>query len=154
PSLTGWIFVPQPPRARPRAWSAGSPGGRFFFRGPRGGAGGADVGAIDAEQVGVDQPGLVEPPLEPLGNPVEQTAPADLAEPVVDGLPGPEAFGQVAPGGAGIESPEDAVEHQAVVLPLAAPFARPAREEGSQELPLSVGKFVPLHTTLDAEARY
>src|SRR4051812_5627984 len=78
PSLTRWIFVPKPPRERPRAWSTGSPSGRFFFRGPRGRAGGADVGAVDAEQVGVDQPGLVQPQLEPLDNPVEEPAAAEV----------------------------------------------------------------------------
>src|SRR5687768_7074852 len=71
PSLTRWIFVPNPPRDRPRAWSAGSPGGRFFFRGPRRRAGGADVGAVDAKQVRVDQPGLVEPQLESPDDAVE-----------------------------------------------------------------------------------
>src|SRR5262249_6396544 len=152
PSLTRWIFVPKPPRERPRPWSAGSPGGRFFFRGSRRRASSADVGAVDAEQLGVDQPGRVEPQLEPLDDPVEQAAAAHLAEPVVDGLPRSEAFGQVAPGGSGVEPPEDPVEHQAVILPLSAPLAGTGREEGSHKLPLLVGKFVPLHTTLDAEA--
>src|SRR6516164_4029767 len=129
PSLTRWIFVPKPPRDRPRAWSAGSPGGRFFFRGPRRCAGGADVGAVDAEQVRVNEPGLVEPQLQPLQDAVEQAALAQLVEAVVDGLPGAVALGQVAPGGAGVQPPEHAVEHQAVVLPLAARLARPGREE-------------------------
>src|SRR3954452_19566599 len=85
PSLTRWIFVPNPPRERPRAWSSGSPGGGFFFRGPRRRAGGADVGAVDAEQVGVEQPRLVEAQLQPLDDAVEQPAAAQLGEAVVDG---------------------------------------------------------------------
>src|SRR5947209_3526656 len=88
PSLTRWTLVPKPPRLRPRAWSAGSPAGRFFFRRPGGRAGGADLGAVDAEQLGVNQPGLVQPQLEPLDEAVEQAAPAQLREAVVDGLPG------------------------------------------------------------------
>src|SRR5690242_2133848 len=87
PSQTRWTFVPNPPRERPRAWSSGSPGGRFFFRRPGGRAGGADVGAVDAEQLGVDQPLLVQPQLQALDEAVEQAALAHLAEAVVDGLP-------------------------------------------------------------------
>src|SRR4051794_41197339 len=80
PSLTTCTFVPKPPRERPRAWSAGSPGGGFFFPGPRGGAGGADIAAVDAEQVRVDQPGLVQVELQPLDDLVQQPAPAELGE--------------------------------------------------------------------------
>src|SRR5262249_17741410 len=137
-----------------RAWSSGSAGGRFFFRRPGRRAGGADVGAVDAEQVGVDQTGLVQPQLQPLDDALEQAALAQLAEAVVDGLPGAVALRQVGPGGGGVQPPEDAVEHRAVVLPLAAARTRPGREEGSHKLPLLVRKFVPLHTSLDAEARY
>src|SRR5262249_2719608 len=86
PSRTGRIFVRKPPRERPRAWSSGSAGGRFFFRRPGRRAGGADVGAVDAEQVGVDQTGLVQPQLQPLDDALEQAALAQLAEAVVDGL--------------------------------------------------------------------
>src|SRR4051795_11622056 len=80
PSVTKWTLVPKPPRLRPSAWSAGSPGGSFFFRGPGGGPGRADVGAVDAERVGVDEPGLVEPQLEPREDTVEQAALAQAAE--------------------------------------------------------------------------
>jgi len=78
--------------------------------------------------------------------PVQQAARAALGEAVVDGLPLAVAFGQVAPGGAGVEPPEDAIEDGTVVLPLAAPLAGARRKEGSQQLPLLVGKFVSLHT--------
>src|SRR5215470_1077719 len=142
PSLTRWIFVPKPPRERPRAWSAGSPGGRFFFRRPGGRAGGPDVGPIDAEQLRVDQACFVEPELEPLDDAVQQAAAAEFGKAVVDGLPGSEALGQVAPGSAGVQPPEDAIEHEAVVFPLAAPRGRSGRKKGSKQLPLFVGKFV------------
>src|SRR5215510_5408627 len=95
PSLTRWTFVPKPPRERPKAWSSGSPGGRIFFRRPGGRAGGAAVGAIDAQPGLVDQPRLVEPPLAVLDDAVEPAALAQLSEAVVDVLPGAEAFGQV-----------------------------------------------------------
>src|SRR5215470_2590765 len=94
PSVTRWTLVPKPPRLRPRAWSAGSPDGRFFFRRPGGRAGGPDVGTVDAEQLRVDEPGLVEPQLQALDDPVEQAALAHAVEPIVDGLPGSEPFGQ------------------------------------------------------------
>src|SRR6187549_2923765 len=87
PSLTRWTLVPKPPRLRPRPWSAGSPGGGFFFRRPCGGAGGADVGAVDAEQFGVDQPGLVEAQLQSLNDALQEATLAENIEAVVDGLP-------------------------------------------------------------------
>src|SRR5262249_18031944 len=142
------------PRDRPRAWSSGSSAGRFFFRGPRRRAGGADVGAVDAEQLGVDHPGFVEAQLQPLDKAVGQAALAQGVEAVVDGLPGAVALRQVPPGGAGVEAPEDPIEHQAIFLPLAARLARTGREEGSEQFPLLVRKFVSLHTKLEARARY
>src|SRR5215471_13485768 len=87
PSQTRCTLVPKPPRLRPRAWSTGPPGGRFFFRRPARGAGGADVGAVDAEQLRVDQPRLVQAQLQALDGAVEQPALAHLAEAVVGGLP-------------------------------------------------------------------
>src|SRR5262245_49842083 len=71
PSVTTCTLVPKPPRLRPRAWSGGSPGGGFFFRGPGRGPCRPDVGAVDAEQVGVDEPGLVQAQLELPDDPVE-----------------------------------------------------------------------------------
>ena len=87
--------------------------------------------------------------MQRLQDAVEQPAAAQLGEAVVDRLPLAIARGQVAPGGAGVQPPEDAVEDGAVVLPLATTFARPKWEEGSQQLPLLVGEFVSLHTWLD-----
>src|SRR5437764_7888875 len=153
PSLTKWIFVPNPPRERPRAWSAGSPAGRFFFRRPGRRAGGPDGGAVDAEQVRVDQPGLAQPELEAPDDAVEQAGLAEGVEPVVDGLPGAEPIRQVPPRGAGVQPPEDAVEHGAVVPPLPARPDRPGREERPQEVPLGVGQFVSPHARLDPRPR-
>src|SRR5262249_44745401 len=80
----------------------------------------------------------------------QQAALAHLVEAVKGGLPGAVAPGQVPPRGAGMQAPEDAVKEGAVVPPLAAPLAGPGREEGGQPPPLLIGKFVPLHTRLDA----
>src|SRR5262249_38967377 len=97
---TRWTLVPKPPCERPSAWSGGSavcddsgPASRtglagFFFR-PPSGAAGADDGGIDAPQVAVDEPPLVQAEqqgVEDLG-PGAVLAPA--VEAVVDGLPGP-----------------------------------------------------------------
>src|SRR5262249_55404916 len=150
PSVTRCSLVPKPPRLLPRAWSAGSEGGGFFFRRPGRGPRRPDVGAVDAEQLGVDEPGLVELQLEPLDDAVEQAALAQRGEPVIDGLPRPEPLGQVTPGGPGVEPPEDAVEHQPVVLPLPAGLGRTRREELGQQRPLVVGQFVSLHAPLEA----
>jgi hypothetical protein len=83
--------------------------------------------------------------LQRLQDAVEQAGAAHLGEAVVDRLPLAVAVGQVAPGGAGVEPPEDAVEDEAVVLPLAAAAARPRGEKGSEQLPLRVGEFVSFH---------
>src|SRR5262249_33159886 len=118
----------------------------LFFRGGAGrGPTGADGRAIDAPEVEVDQAALVQAELQRFQDAVEQAALAHLAEAVVDRLPLAVAVGQVAPGGARIQSPEDAVEDEAVVLPLATAPAGPWRKEGSEQLPLGVGKFVSFH---------
>src|SRR5262249_43011327 len=66
---------------------------------------------------------------------------APLAEAVVDGLPGAELPGQVAPAAAVGQGPEDAVDHLPVVLPLAAPLAV-VREEVLELFPLGVREAV------------
>src|SRR5690348_7485584 len=125
PSQTRWTLVPKPPWERPNAWSCGSrtcsdsgpantggvPG--FFFR-PGGGPAGADDGGIHQPQVAVDEALLVqaqEQGIEDLG-PGAVLAPA--AEAVVNRLPGAVALGDVRPGGAGVEAPEDAVDEGAM----------------------------------------
>ena len=55
-------------------------------------------------------------------DPVPQAPARPAAEAVIDTLPGPERLGQVAPAAAVGQGPEDAVDHGAVVLPLAAPL--------------------------------
>jgi hypothetical protein len=60
---------------------------------------------------------------------------------VVDRLPGAVPLGQVAPGGAGAQPPEDAVEGGAVVGPLAA-AALPGGEI-LDEVPLRARQLVP-----------
>src|SRR5262249_26465314 len=134
-------LVPKPPWLRPRAWSAGSPGGGFFFRRPSRRLVRPDDRTVDAEQLPVD---LVTAHLAGLQAPQEfipQAGAAPLAEAVVDGLPGAELRGEVAPAAAVGQDPEDAVDHQAVVLPLAARV--PVRGQEVLELfPLGIGQAI------------
>ena len=64
-------------------------------------------------------------------------------EAAVAGLVGRVALGQVAPGGAGTQDPQDGVEDVPWVPPGPAFAVRPARrigDQGFQDLPLLVGK--------------
>jgi hypothetical protein len=73
---------------------------------------------------------------------------APAAEAVVDGLPRAVAARDIAPGGAGVQAPEDAIEEAAMRPPRVA-FAAvvsQVREEARDALPLPVLEFVaPSH---------
>src|SRR5262245_10253617 len=118
PSQTRWNLVLKPPRLRPRAWSGRSPAG-IFFPSPGRSLVGADDAAVDEEQVPVDPAVGLALGLQVLQELLPQAVAGPLAEAVVDGRPRAEALGEVAPGGAGGQDPEDAVEQEAVVFPLA-----------------------------------
>src|SRR3954469_10978122 len=139
PSQIRCNLVPKPPWLRPRAWSSGSPGGGFFFRRPGRRLVRPDDGAVDAEQLPVDLVTAHLAGLESAQDLVPQAGAAPLIEAVVDGLPGAELLGEVAPAAAVGEDPEDAVDHQAVVLPLAA-LVPVGRQEILNLLPLGVGQ--------------
>src|SRR5258708_6856149 len=152
-SQTRGVFVPNPPRERPRAWSCGScicidsgplscageP--RFFFR-PSGGRVGAVDGAVETPQIAVDEARSIE---------LEQQRVKDLGpcavftpavEAVVDGLPGAITLRRVGPGGASMQMPKDAVNKGAMVLPGTAPVAVVITvvEGVGNPLPLRIGK--------------
>jgi hypothetical protein len=59
-----------------------------------------------------------------------------------DGLPGPVALGEVAPGGTGVQDPEDAVDEGPVVTRWTTDLAAmdPWREQGCDASPLPVGQ--------------
>src|SRR5271156_3001934 len=86
--------------------------GRPFFSSPGRGLVGADDGAVDEEQVPVDASIGLALHLQMFQDPLPEASAGPTAEAAVDGLPGTEAFGQVAPGGPGGLVPEDAVEQQ------------------------------------------
>jgi hypothetical protein len=83
--------------------------------------------------------------VEAVQDAVEQARLAEGMEALRDGLPFAEALGQVAPGTPGAQVLEHAVDGDAVVLPRAVALALRGKE-GSDQLPLSVGKFVPYLT--------
>src|SRR5438067_1346449 len=141
PSQIRCNLVPKPPWLRPRAWSSGSPGGGFFFRRPSRRLVRPDDRAVDTEQLPVDLVGVHLAGLESPQDFVPQAGAAPLTEAVVDGLPGAELCGQVAPAAAVGEGPEDAVDHQAVVLPLTA-LVPVGRQEILDLFPLGIGQAV------------
>lgn len=91
------------------------------------------------------------PPIDPaLGDPTGLQAGKDLvphaltgplAEAIVDGLPGPELGGEVAPTSAVGEDPEDSIDDGARVFPLSA-ASSVGGESVPDLLPLGVGQAV------------
>jgi hypothetical protein len=120
PSVTRCNLLPNPPRERPNAWSAGSwtplscrPRRPRVRPGPR---------AVHAPQVPIDLALGIQTNLQPFQNPVEPPFAPPPLEAVVHRLPRAEAFRQVPPRDAGPQDPQRSAEHQAVVLPLATPL--------------------------------
>ncbi len=124
-------LVPKPPRERPRAWSAPlyRAGGVLV---------GSDHGTVEDQplQVGVLQR-LEDPEPDPLGGPA--------IEPLPDRVPLAEAFGDVAPGGAGLADPEDGVDEETIVLGGDAGVAGPAGEEVFDPFPVFICYRVTMH---------
>src|SRR3954468_20224627 len=141
PSQIKCSLVPNPPWLRPKAWSSGSPGGGFFFRRPGRRLVRSDDGTVDAEQFPVNFVAIHLAGLQVPQDFVPKTGAAPLAEAVVDGLPGAELGGEIAPAAAVGQRPEDAVDQKAVVLPLAALMAV-GGQEVSDLFPLGVGQAV------------
>jgi hypothetical protein len=115
----------------------------FFFR-PACGPAGANDGGIDEPQR-VAQATLVFPLFQQLRkdlSPRAVTSPAP--EPALHASPRTVAFRDVAPGGAGVESPEDAVDHAAVILrgPTAAAVMPRLRQERLEMFPVLVRQFI------------
>jgi hypothetical protein len=118
----------------------------FFFR-PSGRSRGTDDGRIDQPQVTVDQSRFVQAEQQD----IEDGGPGAILTPeveaVVNGLPGAIAFGQIAPGGAGMQMPENAVDHPAMVSPRVSGVVIVVGigKERSNARPLRVGEFVAMH---------
>jgi hypothetical protein len=81
---------------------------------------GPNYGAIDAPQIPVQEAASIETALQRLEDAVERTVFTIASEPVIHGLPGAIALGQVVPGCTAAQPPQHAVEDGPVLLPLAA----------------------------------
>ena len=67
-------------------------------------------------------------------------------EAIMEGLERTVAFGQVAPGRAGMQDPEDAVDDGAMFTPgMSGMPGVSGREKGFQNRPLLIGEFVASH---------
>src|SRR5262249_41269218 len=110
-------------------------------------AGGTGDGAVDAPQVVIEKPLVVA--LVQQGR--VEARPGAVAPPAleaaVDGVPWAVAFGQIAPGGAGAQDPQDAVEYGVVGHPGPAGLAVVAwlGPPRLQTRVLGFGKFVAMH---------
>jgi len=88
------------------------------------------------------------PTLEVLQQVSEDPSPsavvAPASEAAVDGFPGPIALGDVAPGGASVEAPEDPIEDALMILPGSATtvLVGRVREEWGDTLPLPLREFM------------
>src|SRR4051795_12618175 len=157
-SQTRWIFVPNPPRERPSAWSDGScicadfgpPNRRgppaFFFR-PGGRPAGSDDGTVDAPEVVVDLASVIQF-VQQRG---DDASPGAVLSPPVEGLegrlPGSIAFREIPPWGAGMEDPEDSIEDWSSVAKRTAGLAvmSTVRQERGDSCPLLVGEIIAAH---------
>jgi hypothetical protein len=77
---------------------------------------GADNRAVDEVDPPIELAARIGLPLEGREDPVPDPRFLPAVEPAGDGPPGPVAFGQIAPGSAGLEDPEDAVDDPPVVM--------------------------------------
>src|SRR4029079_9594741 len=111
---------------------------------PAGTSGGADHGAVDAPQLAIDQAGVDAGGSQPGEDRLERAVVVPGVEEVPGGGPGAELLGEVAPGGAGAEDPEDAVEDLAPISRGAAGTSGRG-DEVPDELPLWIGESVPHH---------
>jgi len=95
--LAGWIFPLSPPSA----------GGMFV---------GPDDRAVDAPEGPSDPVLLGQAGLQPAEELFPEASRGPAAQPTVDGLPGPVALGEIAPGDPGVEDEQNAVEDPAMIL--------------------------------------
>jgi hypothetical protein len=136
-------YCPDPRKKRGREGCSSDFCHPGFFRPTRGPAG-ANDGGIDEPQR-VAQATLVFPFFQQLRQdlrPRAVTSPAP--EPALHASPGTVAFRDVAPGGAGVESPEDAVDNAAVILrwPTATAVMPRLGQERLETFPLLVRQFI------------
>src|SRR6516225_807461 len=141
PSQIKCNLVLNPPWLRPKAWSAGSSLGRFFFRGPSRRLVRPNHAAIDGKEFPVNLVALNPAGLQMPQDAVPQARAGPFAKTIIHRLPRSETLGHVAPAPAIGQGPEDAINHEPMLFPLAAALSI-GREEILDFLPLFVSKLV------------
>ena len=118
----------------------------LFFGAPAGAPRGAHGGAVDAPQLVVDLT-RVDPRGPQAGEDrVQRPVTVPRVEEVPDGAPGTELLGEVAPGRAGPEDPEDAVDDLATIARWAS-GAGWGWEEVTNQFPFAVRQSMPSQDT-------
>ncbi|MGY4281666.1 hypothetical protein ACVWXO_000886 [Bradyrhizobium sp. LM2.7] len=72
---------------------------------------------------------------------------ASSAEATENALPFAKHSGQITPGRAGPNNPQDAIDKHAVVSPRRTPLVRPTDNQAGHTVPLNVAKNIPIHDT-------
>ena len=106
---------------------------------------GADDGAVDEVERPVEPPFRIGLALQRGQDAIPDAGLLPAVEARRDGLPRAVAFGQGAPGTAGAQDPEDAVQDGTVVLGGTAGTGLLRREQRAQALPLHVGQVTRVH---------
>src|ERR1035441_3349274 len=153
-SAARWILVVSPPRDRP---IASRPDFLSFAKAPCGVISSRDAAGAGRVLMGPGDGGVrADCPVPALGlvasgpQPVQDLLPGPVqgpaAMPVIDGLPVPEALGQVPPRAACPGTEEDPVDHRPVIGPPAAALLRTARQEHPQALPFLIGQVMTIQS--------
>jgi len=146
PSVSTWILLVRPPRLAP----SHSPGIKPFFEpGRRLACTGStavrfDVGAVGGRAVPVDVALRVVLDLQGGEDALPRAVARPADEAIKAGLPRAVTLGNVTPGGAGLEAPEDAVDDAAVVG-VGVPTWWVAGQVGVQVSPLCLGEVRSAH---------
>jgi len=109
----------------------------------------ADDRPVDAPEGPGDAILLGQAGLKLTEEPLPEASRCPATEAAVDRLPGPIALGEIAPGHPGVEDKENTVENSAMIMRGPA-MPTLGWEQGLEERPLRIGKFVTMgdhHTT-------
>src|SRR5690606_2216644 len=141
PSESRSRWLPQPPRLLPSAWSAGSPLGLFFPRRPRSGPVRPDMRAVVEKQLPVHAVAVLHLALQRLEQRVKDPGLSPPPVAAVDRRPRPVALGQIPPGSARAQNPENAVQDRPIILP-GPPRLRSRRQQRLDHTPLSIAQLM------------
>jgi hypothetical protein len=93
----------------------------------------------------IEQALSVEPDLQPFKDACEDAAPTPVAEMVVHRLPWAESSANIAPGRAGAENPENAVEERSSIAWRTSRPSEAKSQERLDQRPLLIRKLVAFH---------